>query len=156
MFRHVGVPSLNIHTIKLSPRRTLYAFDQLKQEEEQEAIGHFNDECFVLSCGVRTFPNAKVAANLARDTAVWAYTHLRTKSTYQEDKRLLVHRIFRTTNMALFQKRKETGFDAGIAATLAISIVSDQMLWIGSIGDSRIYIGRAGVLRRVTRNRLSS
>jgi len=111
---------------------------------------NFKDECFVVADGAGGLPHGDVAARLGSATALWAYKHVRERPFYWADKKLFLKRIFRSSNMAVWQKRREYGFGAGLAATLAVAIVGTQNIWVGSVGDSGILLYRDGLIDLMT------
>jgi serine/threonine protein phosphatase PrpC len=103
---------------------------------------HFNDECFVIADSLKTKPNSALACRLACDTAIWGYKLIRQRRFYWADKKLLVRRIFRTVNISLWQKHRESGFESGIAASLIVAIIGPENIWMGTVGDSKALIYR--------------
>lgn len=128
--------------------RIVFAGSQLigTRDTQEDAMGAFVDECFVLSDGVSGVPHGDVASRLTVDTTVWGYKHIRMRPYYWEDKQKLLARMFRSTNLSVWQKRKESGYEDGLAATLSVVIIGAHHLWAGSIGDSPIYMYRDGLI----------
>ncbi len=117
---------------------------------QEDFFSNFNDECIVVADGVGGLPHGDVAAKLATETAIWGYKHIRERPFYWADKKLFLKRIFRSSNMALWQKRKEQGFEAGSATTLSVAIIGTHALWVGSVGDSGILMYRDGLIDILT------
>ena len=114
---------------------------------QEDYFANYNDECFAIADGVGGLPNGDVASRLACETALWAYRHVRTRPYYWDDKRLFLKRIFRTTNITLWQKQREIGFEEGFATTLITLLIGERSFWAGGVGDSRIYhLGGTGKL----------
>ena len=137
-----------------TPKETvLFAASQLtgKQGSQEDFFLNFNDECFVIADGVSDIPNGEVAAKLACETAIWAYKHIRQHRYYWLDKRLFMKRIYRTTNMTIWQKRREIGFEEGLATTLLVLMVGPQNIWIGNAGNSSAWLFHGGEIKRMTR-----
>lgn len=135
------------------PKETvLFAASQLigKKDRQEDYFLNFNDECFVLADGVGSLPNGDVAARLACETAVWAYKHIRQHRYYWLDKKLFMKRVFRTTNMTIWQKRREQGFENGLATTLLVLMVGPKHIWIGNAGDSCAWIMHDGEISKLT------
>lgn len=135
------------------PRAPLiFAASQLQgtRERQEDYFINFNDECFVVCDGVGGLPRGEVASQLAGDTAVWAYRLVRQRHSYWKDRKLLLHRIFRTTNMTVWQKQREEGFEGGMASTMLVCIVIDRHFYIGSVGDSSAFLVRDGVMTKLT------
>lgn len=111
---------------------------------------NFNDECFVLADGLDTLPHSAVAAKFACETAIWAYKHIRQHRYYWMDKKLFMRRIFRSTNLAVWQKRKEAGYEAGMATTLTVLLVGARHYWLGSAGPTGAWHIRGSTFTKLT------
>ena len=61
-------------------------------------------------------------------------------------------RIFRSTNLAVWQKRREKGFEAGLATTLLVLMVGANNYWIGHAGNSSVWLYRKGSVQKLTRD----
>lgn len=131
----------------------IFAASQLQGEREtqEDYFINFNDECFVVCDGIGGLPHGEVASQLAGDTAVWAYRLVRQRHTYWKDRKLLLSRIFRTTNMTVWQKQREVGYVEGMGTTMLVCIIIDRHFYIGSVGDSSAYLVRDGVMTKLTR-----
>lgn len=132
--------------------RILFACGQRQgaKETQEDAMTHFNDEFFAIADGVGSLPHANVAAGLAVDTAVWAYKVVRTRPFYWGEKPDLIKRIFRTTNLTLWQKRRDAGFEDGLAAAMLVLMVLPTHFWIGSAGNCASYLYREGLIDELT------
>ncbi|HUD19374.1 MAG TPA: PP2C family serine/threonine-protein phosphatase [Patescibacteria group bacterium] len=137
---------------QLAKERIIFAATQLQgsRESQEDYFINYNDECFAVADGVGSIPNGEVASKLAAETAIWGYKHIRMRPFYWADKQLLIKRIFRSSNLAVWQKRRESGFEAGLATTLSILIVSAQKIWAGSVGDTSILLYRDGLIDELT------
>lgn len=142
LFLHQGRPPVSI----------IFAASQLQgtRETQEDYFANFNDECFVVADGVGGLPHGEVAAQLAGDTAVWAYRLVRQRRTYWKDRKLFLKRIFRTTNITLWQKQREQGFEGGMATTMLVCVVLDRRFYIGSVGDSSAFLVRNGTMTKLT------
>lgn len=137
------------------PRETIiFSAGQLtgKQEIQEDYFLNFNDECFVLADGVGGLPHGEIAAKLACETAIWGYKHIRQHPYYWTDKKLFMKRIFRSTNLAVWQKRREKGFEAGLATTLLVLMVGANNYWIGHAGNSSAWLYRKGKIQKLTQD----
>lgn len=110
----------------------------------------FNNECVVLSESLRGYPHGDTAARFATETALWGYKLVRTKLCYWSKKELFIRRIFRSTNLALWQKKREAEFAAGIGVSLAVVIYDVKKFWVGSVGVISILLYRDGLIDEVT------
>lgn len=120
---------------------------------QEDYVLHFNDECFVMADGADIFPHGDVAAKFACETAIWAFKHIRQHRYYWMDKKLFMKRIFRSTNLAVWQKRREAEFADGLATSLLVLIVGAKQYWLGSAGDSSAWLLHRGVIRKLTADR---
>ena len=121
--------------------------DRLRQEDY---FSNYRDECFVIADGVGGIPHGDTASRLAGDTAIWGYRHVRQRRFYWQDKKLFVNRIFRSANLALWQKQRETGFGDGCASTLTVCMIGARTYWVGSIGDSPAFLYHNNELTKLT------
>ncbi|MBI4062321.1 serine/threonine-protein phosphatase [Candidatus Gottesmanbacteria bacterium] len=129
--------------------RILFAASQRQgsRPNQEDYFGNFNDECFTLADGLGGLPHGEVASKLACETAIWAYREVRLRPYYWADKKLFLKRIFRSTNITLWQKQREKGFEGGMATTLIMCIMGEKSFWAGGVGDGRIYhLGSTGKL----------
>jgi serine/threonine protein phosphatase PrpC len=120
------------------------------QETQEDFFVNFNNECVVMTDGVGSLPHGEVAGKLASDTAIWGYKHIRTRPFYWADKKLFLKRIFRSSNLAVWQKHKEQGFEEGLQTTLSVAIIGTHALWVGSVGDTGILLYREGLIDILT------
>lgn len=129
-----------------------FAAGQLQgnRPKQEDYFFNFNDECFVIADGVGGTPHGDVASKLAAEAAIWAYKLVRQRPYYWGEKKRLVYRIFRTSNLTVWQKQKETGFEDGLATTLSVVIAGERNFWIGHVGDSSIWLFRNGDLTKLT------
>ncbi len=124
--------------------------DQGPHPLQEDAFLFFNDECFVMADGVGEMPHADVAATLACETAIWAYKHIRQRPFYWEDKKRFMKRIFRTVNMTVWQKQRESAFKEGLATTLLVAMIGPQFCWVGTAGDTAAFLWKGQGVTRLT------
>ncbi len=117
--------------------------------KQEDHVTVFEHEYISIADGVSAMPHGEVASVVASETALWGYKHIRQRPYYWENKIKLLQRIFRTTNISLWQKRKEHSFSEGLASTLCIAILGYSKIWIGSVGDSRVYLIREGLIEEL-------
>jgi serine/threonine protein phosphatase PrpC len=116
-----------------------------------QRFAHFNDECFIITDGVPGLPHSREAENLTEETALWAYKVVRQRPFYWKEKLPFLKRIFRSTNLTLWQKRRDPGFDAGLASALMVLIVIEDYFWLGSAGNCNSFLYRDGLIDILTR-----
>lgn len=143
------------YLVKLAQPKDIVVFaaSQLPgdRENQEDYFINFNDECFAVADGVGGIPNGEIAAKLACETTIWAYKHVRQRPTYWRDKRLFMRRIFRSTNITLWQKQREPEFKDGMATTLLVLMTGSRTFWLGSVGDSSAFLLRNQELTKLTR-----
>jgi len=140
------------------PKTTVvFAASQLQgsRETQEDFFINFNEECFVVADGVGGMPHGEVAAKLAAETALWGYKLIRQRRCYWLNKELFIKRIFRSTNLAVWQKRRERGFTDGLATTLLVCMIGEKNFWIGHVGDSSAWLFRDSVTK-LTKDDLDS
>jgi PPM family protein phosphatase len=130
----------------------IFAAGQLQSEKkiQEHYFLNFNDECFALSRGADGFAHGDVASTLTCETAIWGYKHIRQHKFYRQDKKLFMKRIFRTTNMTMWQKRREKGFEDGLASTLLVLMIGQKSFWLGNAGDSSAWMYKNARLVKLT------
>lgn len=128
------------YALRIQPSRETIVFSagQLLGDQtiQEDYFLNFNDECFVLCDGLGSMPNGEVASKFASETALWAYKHIRQHRYYWQDKKLFMRRIFRSTNLAVWQKQREAGFEDGFATSLMVLIIGAKQYWLGCAGPS--------------------
>jgi len=133
-------------------------FVQPKPEKPKTVIlyagnsyAHFTDECFIIADGVQSLPHAVVAENLTVETALWAYKVTRQSPFYGKERLPLLKRVFRSTNLRLWQKRRDPGFDLGLASALMVLIAIEDYFWLGSAGNCNSFLYRDGLIDILTK-----
>jgi serine/threonine protein phosphatase PrpC len=138
--------------LKTSRETIIFAASQRTGEHEvqEDYFLNFNDECFVIADGIGFLPNGDRASQFACETAIWAFKHIRQHRYYWHDKKLFMKRIFRTTNMAIWQKRREKEFAQGIATNLLVLIVGAKQYWVGVAGEVGAWLLHGGSMKKLT------
>lgn len=146
-------PRNPLKLLSTQPKDTvLFATSQLigERDNQEDFVDHYLDECFALADGVGGMPHGDVAARVAVESAIWGYKLIRQRRTYWQDKRLFIKRIFRSANISVFQKQREPQFREGLATTLVVGIIGGRNFWLGSVGDSSVFLYRNGSLKKLT------
>ena len=108
-----------------------------QEEHETNCIGEFQSEFFCIMHGA-SVNYSYIAARHAVDTATWGYKEIRKRQCYWIDKKQLLTRIIRTTNIALWQKHKEKQYAAGLYVDGVCCIIGQKTAWIGCFGDASV------------------
>lgn len=90
-----------------------------------------------------------VAAEVAANTTTWGYQEIRKRRCYWLDKKKLIERICRTTNISLWQKHKEKLYQKGLWVDGVCCIIGQKTAWIGSFGDASILEVRKSGEKRI-------
>lgn len=117
-------------------------------DDKGVAYGHVETDFFSLVHGT-VFTTAPIAAKLAVDTSLWGYEQIRRRKYYWLDKKKLMKRILRSSNIALFQKQREPKFQLGAYVEGVFCIVGVRAAWIGCIGKGSMYELRTSGERRI-------
>lgn len=118
---------------------------------QTNVASYFLDECFVLADGNASPGHGDIAARQAADTAIWAYKHIRQHRYYWLDKKLFMKRVFRSTNMAVWQKQREKGCEAGLMTTLSVLMIGPRHYWLGNAGNTSAWLFHEGAVEKITR-----
>ena len=65
-------------------------------------------------------------------------------------------RVFRSTNLAVWQKQKEIGFKHGIATTLLVVMIGPKHYWVGHAGDTSAWYVHEGKALKLTTDHLDA
>jgi len=106
-------------------------------EHPTHVVGEFQSEFVCLMHGASP-AYGYVAAQTAADTAVWGYKEIRKRHCYWIDKKLLLTRIIRTTNITLWQKHKEKLYEKGLLVDGVCCIFGQKTAWIGCFGQASV------------------
>ncbi len=109
-----------------------------------------HDECFIIADGYPGLPHAAEAETLTHQTALWAYNMVRQRPFYWKEKLSFLKRIFRSTNLTLWQKRRDPGYEAGLASALMVLMVIRDYFWLGSAGNCNSFLFRDGLIDILT------
>ncbi len=119
---------------------------------QEDYFMNFNDECFVLADGNKDMPHGDTAARLACETAIWGYKHIRQHRYYWLDKKLFMKRIFRSTNLSIWQKQREHGFTEGLSTTLTVLMIGSKTYWLGYKGETCAWMLSGSAVTKLTRD----
>ncbi len=121
-----------------------------ERPRQEDYFANFKDECFALADGVGSVPHSDLAAQLAVETALWGYKHIRQRPFYWRDKKLFMQRIFRSANLTLWQKHREAEFSEGLLTTLLVVMIGARNFWLGSVGDTSAFLYRESLIAKLT------
>jgi serine/threonine-protein kinase len=100
----------------------------------------------VIADGVGGTGRGEVASRLAVQSTLDAFKGAQA----EEEPAELLRKIFNNANKLVFDASMHQREEGRMATTLTVSIFRNDELSIGHVGDSRVYLVRQGVLRRLT------
>ena len=117
---------------------------------QEDVVSVFSDECVVMVDGLSTSSRGDIAARVASETALWAYKHIRLHPSFWVDKKQFMKRIFRSSNLAVWQKLREKECEGGAQTTLTVAMIGPLNIFIGQAGDTGVFLYREGSLKQLT------
>ena len=100
---------------------------------------------FIVADGMGGHAAGEVASKLAVDLMIDAF-----KAEKNNDVSLFFKNIFTRTNAEIFRKARNTHKLNGMGTTCTALIIKDNRAFIAHVGDSRVYIIRAGKINQLT------
>lgn len=97
------------------------------------------------------YNGGEIASKTATETVV-KYIEDNIKSTGEEKDKILdmIHKAMEYANRVVYEKSLENEELIGMGTTMEICLIIKDKLYIGHIGDSRIYRIRRGVMQKLT------
>lgn len=135
----------NATHIGASPRRTL--LEDRCLATQLRTTGGLTLTLGLVADGVGGEQAGERAAELTMQTILAACR----ESTVQDVPRLLTQAIA-AANACVFREARRVKQRSGMASTIAMAAISQGRLYLASVGDSRIYLVRAGKAIRLTRD----
>ncbi len=114
-----------------------WAFLPDKQEKQTYLVSEFQSEFFSFVYGA-SLNYGYIAAKVAADTTIWGYQEIRRRQCYWLDKKKLMERIIRTTNISLWQKHKDKLYQKGLWVDGVCCILGEKTAWIGLFGEASV------------------
>lgn len=106
---------------------------------------------FIVADGMGGYNGGEIASSLAIK-AVKSYIETNYLSTPKDKTSILelIKNSMQYANMVVYEKSKEDETLKGMGTTLEICFISENKMYIGHIGDSRIYRIRNHIIRKLT------
>jgi protein phosphatase len=110
-------------------------------------------QIYILADGMGGYNGGEIASSLAVN-CVKSYVENNFKSTPKDRDSLiqLVGSSMEYANMIVYEKSKESKEYEGMGTTLEICLIHNNKVYIGHVGDSRIYRMRKGIIRKLTQD----
>lgn len=106
---------------------------------------------FLLADGMGGYNGGEIASKLAVETAKKYILNNFHKEIMQKEEILeLIRSSMEYANMVVYEKAKENSELEGMGTTLEIALVIGNKVYMGHVGDSRIYRVRKNIIRKLT------
>jgi hypothetical protein len=115
-----------------------------------ERINTAGDEFFAL-VNLPDSQSADIIAEITLSHVMWAYKLVGTRKYYWQDMLMFLSRIYRSTNMMLWQKRREIEFTS-MPVQLALALCGDLNIRIGLTGNIRGFVLSAGSVTEIKKS----
>ena len=110
-------------------------------------------ELYILADGMGGYKGGEIASKLATESAKEYIQKEFSKINKNKDEILkLVQNAMEYANNVVFEKSKESEELEGMGTTLEVCLIYNNKIYIGHIGDSRIYRIRNNVIRKLTKD----
>lgn len=106
---------------------------------------------YIVADGMGGYNGGEVASELAiKATKNYIETNFAETENTKEKLQELVKNAVEYANMIVYEKSKEVPELEGMGTTLEVALVSHNRVYIGHVGDSRIYRIRKHIIRKLT------
>lgn len=106
---------------------------------------------FLLADGMGGYNGGEIASKLAISSAQSYILNNFHKETIEKEEILeLIRSSMEYANMVVYEKSKENPELEGMGTTLEIALIQGNKVFIGHVGDSRIYRVRKNIIRKLT------
>ena len=111
-------------------------------------------QIYILADGMGGYNGGEIASKLAT-TSVKTYIEKNIKEIAHEDKENIVELLknaIEYANKTVYKKSKENKELEGMGTTLEVCLIYNNRVYIGHIGDSRVYRMRKTVIQKITQD----
>lgn len=109
------------------------------------------DPClFIVADGMGGHNGGEIASRISVDTIKGFIQDNYLKPEYQRDRLLLIKEAMNKANSVIYSRSMEDPDLRGMGTTLTMAMIEEERLYIGHIGDSRMYLLRNGEYRKLT------
>lgn len=124
---------------------------EMNQDYYYIATGQDKLNLYILADGMGGYKGGEVASKLAT-TSVKNYIESNFDSIAKEKEEILklIKNAMEYANMIVYEKSKEDDELEGMGTTLEVCLIYNNRMYIGHVGDSRIYRIRKGIMRKLT------
>ena len=121
--------------------------------EDSYYISNVDDEIkiFILADGMGGYNGGEIASKLAVSTALsYIQTNFANTPKEKEDILNLIKSAMEYANMVVYEKSNNEKELAGMGTTLEVCLIYNNKVYIGHVGDSRVYRIRKEFIRKLT------
>ena len=115
-------------------------------QPEEEAERLQRGAISVVADGLGGHENGDVASKMAVDIAIATFQRMNPANLPKQ----ILKQIFDSANLAVYEAGMADPRGGRMATTLSVCIFRDKELFIGHVGDTRVYLVRQEVMRRLT------
>lgn len=128
-----------------------------KRKENQDKIYYTNEDSDIKLFIVADGMGGANAGSVASSTAVeyiknYVFNKIREIHLDRESIEKLIYDAMKNANNFVYEKSKETKEYAGMGTTVITVIIYKNKVYIGHIGDSRVYRLRKNIIRQLTKD----
>lgn len=121
---------------------------QLNEDNGSVLVGHPGvPDCFIIADGMGGHKCGEVASKQAVDSVC---KHLLESNWENEDISGLLKEIIVSVNNELYQFSIQDESTQGMGTTLIVTVLKNNRLYIGHVGDSRVYLVRDNNIQKIT------
>lgn len=121
---------------------------QLNEDNGNVMVGYSGvPACFIIADGMGGHKSGEVASKQAVDSVC---NHLLQANWESDDISGLLKGIINSVNEELYQFSLQDESTQGMGTTLIITVLKNKKLFIGHVGDSRVYLIRDNSIQKVT------
>lgn len=109
---------------------------------------------YILADGMGGYNGGEIASRLAV-SAIKGYIESNFETTNLAEKESILELIknaIEYANMVVYERSKQDNYLEGMGTTIEVCLVYHDRVYIGHIGDSRIYRIRTGIIRKLTQD----
>ena len=110
-------------------------------------------QIYILADGMGGYKGGEVASKLATESAKkYIQNNFEDTPKNKEDILKLIENAVEYANMVVYEKSKEIPELEGMGTTLEVCLIYNNKVYIGHVGDSRIYRIRKDIIRKLTKD----
>ena len=124
-----------------------------EMNQDNYYISNINDDCklFILADGMGGYKGGEIASQLAVENAKnYIKNNFEDVEKSREDILKLISNAIEYANMIVYEKSNQEAELKDMGTTLDICLVYGNKVYIGHVGDSRVYRIRKNIIRKLT------